>query len=290
MVIKMTLRTKNSINGVLLILPFMIGFALFYLIPFILSIQYTFTKGAGGMTFVGFKNYLDIFKSDAFQLAVYNTFRFILIGVPLLMIVSFCIALLLSVKFRASTFFRSVFLYPLVIPVASSVVVIQAFFSESGLVNQLFAWMNIPIQDWLNSEYAFPILTMIYIWKNCGYNLVLFLAGLNSIPKEYRESAAAEGASYGQIVRYITMPLLIPNFFFVFIISIINSFKSFREAYLLGGNSPHESIYMLQHFLNNNFQNLNYSRLSVAALITFAVIFALLLVLFRLKKRTDVIM
>ena len=111
--------------------------------------------------------------------------------------------------------------------------VVQAFFSESGLLNQFLDWLGLPIQKWLNSPYAFPILVGLYIWKNCGYNLILFLAGLNAIPKVYREAAAVEGASSWQITRAITIPLLIPSFFFIFIISIINSFKSFREAYLL---------------------------------------------------------
>ena len=116
---------------------------------------------------------------------------------------------------------------------------------------------------------------------------MLFLAGLSAIPREYREAAASDGASYWQTLRYITLPLMTPTFFFILIVSIINSFKSFREAYLLGGATPHESIYMLQHFMNNNFQNLSYQRLSVAALLVFLVIFALVLVLFRLKARQE---
>ena len=142
--------------------------------------------------------------------------------------------------------------------------------------------------DWIQSEYAFPILVGLYIWKNCGYDLILFLAGLAAIPKEYREAAASEGASYWQTVRYITLPLLMPTFFFILIVSIINSFKSFREAYLLGGANPHESIYMLQHFMNNNFQNINYPRLSTAALLIFVVIFLLVLLLFWVKRKHEV--
>src|SRR5699024_3700852 len=174
------------------------------------------------------------------------TFRFIVIGVPLLMVFSFLLALLLFDKFKGATVFRSLFLYPLVLPAASVVIVVQAFFSDGGLVNQLLSALGLPIEDWIQSEYAFPILVGLYIWKNCGYDLILFLAGLAAIPKEYREAAASEGASYLQTVRYITLPLLMPTFFFILIVSIINSFKSFREAYLLGGANPHESIYMLQ--------------------------------------------
>ena len=149
------------------------------------------------------------------------------------------------------------------------------------------SWLGLPIEDWVQSEYAFPLLIALYIWKNCGYDLVLFLAGLSAIPREYREAAASQGASYWQTLRYITLPLMTPTFFFILIVSIINSFKSFREAYLLGGANPHDSEIARQHFMNNNFQNLSYQRLSVAALLVFLVIFALVLVLFRLKARQE---
>ena len=236
----MKLKTKKPVTGLTLIAPFALGFLGFYLLPFLWSIRFTFTKGAGGNLFVGFRNYVDIF----------------------------------------STAFRSLFLYPLVLPAASVVIVVQAFFSNGGLINQLLGQPGLLGEDWIHSGYAFPILIGLYVWKNCGYNLVLFLAGLSAIPKEYREAAACEGATGWQITRYITLPMLAPTFFFIFIISVINSFKSFREACLLGGSNPDESIYMLQHFMNNNFQNLNYQRLSVAALMIFAVIFALALILF----------
>ena len=283
----MKLKTRSALAGYLLALPFLIGFAGFYLIPFLWSIRFTFTSGSGGTAFVGLRNYMDIFGSAAFRLAAFNTFRFILIGVPLLMLVSFVLALLLFDRFRGASFFRSLFMYPLVLPAASVVIVVQAFFSNDGLLNQFLSRLGLPIEDWIQSEYAFPLLIVLYIWKNCGYDLVLFLAGLSAIPREYREAAASEGASYWQTLRYITLPLMTPTFFFILIVSIINSFKSFREAYLLGGANPHESIYMLQHFMNNNFQNLSYQRLSVAALLVFLVIFALVLVLFRLKARQE---
>ena len=177
---------------------------------------------------------------------------------------------------------------PMVIPVAAVVTVVRAFFDGSGMINQLLAGLGLPVRDWLDSELAFLVLIGLYLWKNCGYNMVLFLAGLSVIPTDYADAALCDGASEGYILRHITLPLMIPNFFFVFVISVINAFKSFREAYLLGGDRPHESIYMLQHFMNNNFQNLNYPRLSTAALLIFVVIFLLVLLLFRVKRKHEV--
>ena len=247
----MKLQRRYSLTGVGFILPFLTGFALLYLIPFIWSVQKTFTAGAGGTRFVGLWNYTDLLGSAAFRLAAGNTFRFIGVGVPLLMVLSFLLALALYRKFRGASFFRSAFLMPMVIPVAAVVTVVRAFFDGSGMINQL-------------------------------------LAGLSAIPTDYADAALCDGASEGYILWHITLPLMIPNFFFVFVISVINAFKSFREAYLLGGDRPHESIYMLQHFMNNNFQNLNYPRLSTAALLIFVVIFLLVLLLFRVKRKHEV--
>lgn len=281
-------KNRYALTGVSFTLPFLAGFALLYLIPFVWSIEKTFTAGAGGIRFVGLQNYADLFRSAAFRLAAGNTFKFIAIGVPLLMVVSFLLALALYQKFRGASFFRSVFLMPMVIPVAATITVVQAFFGRQGLTNQLLEALGIPLQNFMGSELAFPLLVGLYIWKNCGYNMILFLAGLSAIPADFADAARCDGASPGYILRRITLPLMVPNFFFVFVISVVNAFKSFREAYLLGGERPHESIYMLQHFMNNNFQNINYPRLSTAALLIFTVIFLLVLLLFWIKRKYEV--
>ena len=178
----MKLKKRYALTGVSFTLPFLAGFALLYLIPFLWSIQKTFTAGAGGIRFAGLQNYADLFRSAAFRLAAGNTFRFIAVGVPLLMALSFLLALALYRKFRGASFFRSAFLMPMVIPVAATITVVRAFFGDSGLTNQLLELLGLPIQDFMGSELAFPVLVGLYIWKNCGYNIVLFLAGLSAIP------------------------------------------------------------------------------------------------------------
>lgn len=281
----MNLQKKQRITGILFISPFIIGFVIFFLIPFLWSISYSFTKGVGGTQFAGFQNYISIFKSSAFQLASWNTFRFIVIGVPIITIISLGIALMLYNQFKGASFFRSIFLYPLVIPIASLIMSIQFLFGSDGAINQLYSMLGFPINDWLNSSFAFWILLLLYIWKNCGYNMILILAGLNSIPNEFYQVAKLEGANEIKAFKYITLPLLEPTLFFVIVISIVNSFKCFREAYLIGGDNPDSSIYMLQHFMNNNFRNLNYQRLSVAAILIFIVICIFVFLLFLFKNR-----
>jgi multiple sugar transport system permease protein len=129
------------------------------------------------------------------------------------------------------------------------------------------------------------VLLVLYIWKNSGYNIILFLAALNAIPTAYYEAADLDGAGKFRQLFGITLPLIVPYLFFIVVISVINSFKSFREAFILFGSHPHQSIYMIQHFMNNNFQNLNYIRLSVGAILIFTVIFTLMLILFRIRTK-----
>lgn len=278
----MTLRKKEAITGIAFVIPFIIGFIAFYIAPFIVGVGKTFTFAG---EYVGFENYADIFKSSAFTLAAQNTFKFIIVGVPLVMAAALLLSLLLYKKFRGASFFRSVFLLPLVLPIASIVMVVQVFLAESGVLNTVVSSLGLPISDYLHSESAFFVLVALYIWKNCGYNIVLCLAGLNAIPEELYKAARLDGANERQVFFSITLPLLSPTLLLTFIFSIMNAFKSFREAYLLCGDYPNRSIYMLQHFINNNFKNLNYPRLFIAALIIFAVIFVLVLIMFSLKRK-----
>ena len=237
------------------------------------------------MNFVGIDNYVDIISSQTFRLAAWNTLKFILVSVPLIMVFSFLIASLLYQKLKGFEFFRSVFVFPLVLPVSSVILFFQMIFAEKGLANDVLSLMGLPVKDWLNSSASFIVLVILYVWKNCGYNIILFLAALNSIPKAYYEVADLDSTSRLKKLINITLPMISPHLFFILVISIINTFKSFKEAYILCGDYPHKSIYMIQHFMNNNFQNLNYTRLSVGSILVFIIIFIIILLLFKFKKR-----
>lgn len=280
-------RIREALTGILLICPFLTGFLLFYIVPFFLSVRYSFTEGIGGLSWVGFQNYKEVLDSYAFRLAAVNTFRFLGIGIPLIIAVSLGLSLLVMGAAGHRKLFQSLFLYPMVVPLGSAVMFVQVLFSEFGLFNRVLYRLGLPDMAWLDSGAAFYILLALYLWKNCGYIMIIFLTGLNGIPRECREAAKLDGAGSWQYFRFIQCPLLVPSFLFAFVMSIINSFKCYREAYLLGGQYPHSSIYMLQHFLNNNFEALNYQRLSVAAILVFLVIFVLVILLFMGKYRLE---
>lgn len=278
----MTMRKREALLGLLFILPFLAGFVLFYIAPFLEGTRQTFFFAGH---FSGLRSYREVWASSAFRLAVGNTLRFIAVGVPLVMAVSLALALALRRRFAGSSFFRSAFLLPLVLPIASIVMVCQVFLAERGVLNGFLSVLGRPAVEWLTSDAAFWALIVLYIWKNCGYGMVLFLAGLNAIPGELEQAARLDGADGKQVFWRVTVPLLFPSGVLAAIFSVMNAFRCFREAYLLCGDRPHRSIYMLQHFMNNNFNNLNYPRLFIAALFTFCVIFLLVLLLLRMRRK-----
>ena len=263
------LSRRESLTGFLFTLPSILGMSAFFVIPFGITICMSLTESMGSSRFVGLKNYFDVLNSAAFKLAAVNTLRFNAVAVPAIMIISLLIALLLFRKLRGYDFFRTTFIFPLVLPVASVVLFFQLIFPA----------------EWSHSEHSFTMLLVLYLWKNSGFNIILFLAALNSIPTAYYEAADLDGAGNFKQLYKITLPLIVPYTFFIVIISIINSFKAFREAFILFGSHPHQSIYMLQHFMNNNFQNLNYIRLSVGAILIFIVIFVLVLIMFAARRK-----
>ncbi len=285
---KSKLLKRDALTGFLFSLPSIIGMLVFFLIPFVICIILSLTDSISSMKFVGIDNYVDIISSRTFRLAVWNTFKFIIVAVPLIMIFSLTIAMLLYQKLAGFEFFRSIFVFPLVLPVSSVILFFQLVFAENGFANDFLSLLGLPVKNWLDSSYSFVVLVILYIWKNCGYNIILFLAALNSIPKVYYEAAEMDTESRISKLRYITLPMIRPYLFFILVILIINTFKSFKEAYILCGNYPNENIYMIQHFMNNNFQNLNYTRLSVGAILIFAIIFIFIFILLKFRKNGDV--
>ena len=278
------MRTKDSIAGMLFCLPAIAGMAVFFIVPFYITLRMSVSENMGSSAFVGLKNYADVIASSAFKLAAKNTFRFFGVALPCIFFLSLGIALLLFRNLKKFDFFRTVFVFPLVLPVSSVVLFFQIVFGDLGILNRFLESLGSTAQDWMG-EHAFIVLLILYLWKNTGYNVVLFLAALNSIPKEYYEAADIDGAGSFTKVTRLTLPLIAPHTRFILVISIVNLFKSFREAYILFGDHPDRSIYMIQHFINNNFINLNYIRLSVGAVLVFLVIFVMVGLLLGLRGK-----
>jgi len=261
-------HTINQEEKVMLALmaPSFIGFIIFFALPFALSLYLALVDTAIAKNFVGLANFKAVLGNEAFLRAITNTLLFLAVYLPLNTILPLFMALSIhKIPAQKQLLFSFIFLLPLIIPSSSMVTFWNALIGINGLVNKLF-FPSAPV-DWLNTDYARLIIIFIFIWKNAGYNMVFFLTGLNFIPREYYEFAAVEGAGAINILLRITIPSLMPSFIMVLIMSVINSFNSFKEIHLLAGNYPHQSIYMLQHYINNQFSTLNYQRLAAASYI-----------------------
>jgi len=277
------MKGKEESKLFLLDLPSLIGISGFFVIPFLLSFRLALADNSIMWRFVGLNNFMDVLSGSSFRLAMKNTGIFIAICVPLNMLLPFFMAMLLHGVTGGKKLFGVIFLIPLAVPSGSVVHFWQSIFDLNGALNGLF-FRDSPV-DWLNTDYARLIIVFIFIWKNAGYNMVLYLAGLTGIPADYYECASLEGA--GAVRRFfsITLVYLMPTAFLTLVMSIINSFKSFKEIYLLSGEYPNSSVYMLQHFMNNQFAAANYQKLASASYILMIFIVLLVFGLFRAQNK-----
>lgn len=237
---------KQQLTGYALIAPLSLGCLIFYAIPFLMVLFYSFMSRAGrNGRFVGLKNYREVLTNEVFLLACKNTVRYLVIVLPMILILSYAVALFLMRASEFSKWLKPLLLLPFIMPVTGSVLLVE--------------------QTRMNME-------MLYLWKNTGYSVILLLAGLMAIDKMQYDCASLDGANGWKKFIYITMPQMRFPVFFACLFSLINAFKSFRDMFLIGGQYPKNENYMLQHYINNNFEKLNYSKLSVASVLLFSVV------------------
>ena len=283
---KSTKQTRRiKISSGLYIAPSFLGVLVFFVIPFLVVIYYSLVDNPISGNFVFLDNFKSIVRNAAFRQAVKNTFTFSAVSVPLAVILSLLLAIVLESKMPFRTQFRTFFLSPLMVPVASIVLIWQVLFHYNGAVNDVLTMFGGNKIDWLKSDYALVVVVLLFLWKNLGYNMILFMAALASIPRDILEVARLESATPLQTFFYIKVRYLSSTMLFVTIMSLINSFKVFREIYLLTDDYPYDTIYMLQHFMNNKFKSLDYQTLSAAAILMSIVMVVIISILFLAENR-----
>ena len=277
-------RRREKAFSYAVILPSLLGVLIFFIIPFGMVVRYSLVNNPVKMEYAGMDNYKELAHNTAFTRAARNTAVFSAISVPLAVVLSLGLAVILERNIRGKSIVRSFFLRPLMVPTASVVLVWQVLFHKNGTINQLAEIFGGEPVDWLRSSKGQLAIIMMFLWKNIGYNMILFMSALSNIPRDIIEVAELEGA--GSLYKFIHIKLryLSPTILFVTILSMINSFKIFREVYLLTGNYPFDKLYMLQHFMNNTFNQLDYQKLSAAAVLLSVVIIAIMAVLMILES------
>ena len=282
---RLNIRSRDNINGLIWLAPSFLGVALFYMVPFGVIVYYSMIDNPIQRNFIFLDNFSALFQNAAFRLAASNTLKFSLVSVPLAVVLALMLALLLEARIPLKSRFRTFFLSPLMVPVASIVLIWQVLFHYDGAINEFLSVFGVDKIDWLLSEHNQIVVITLYLWKTLGYNMILFMAALSNIPRELIEVADVEGA--GPLYKLFSLKIryLSPTLLFVTILSLIGSFKVFREAYLLTGDYPYGGLYMLQHFMNNIFKSLDYQRLASAAVVMAIAMVLIIAALFIAENR-----
>ena len=267
------------------LLPGLAGLLVFYIIPFVGGIWYSVTDGSFENKFVGLDNYISVGNNQMFQLGLRNTMELSIICAPLLFILAFVLAAGLHRIRPAGGFFRSSVLMPYLMPSSAILIIWLLWFDFGGPVNRILPLLGGNRINWLEgSELRIPVVLM-FLWKNLGFCLVIFLSALQSIPESLYEYATLEGASFMKQTFRITLPLVIPSAFLVVILSFVSAFRIFKEVFFIAGAYPKDPLYTLQNYMNNRYGKLNYQDVTTAAYIFAAIVFVLFGLLFLSQRR-----
>lgn len=278
-------KRRERLVSLAFVSPSLLGILIFFVLPFFVVIYYAFVNNPVLHEFVGFDNFRNLFQNQSFRLAAKNTAIFSLISVPSAVIGSLLLACMLSQKIPLRSQIRTFMLSPLMVPVASIVLIWQVIFSNNGALNDFLALFGVEKIDWMKSEFNRYVVVLLFLWKNVGYDMILFLAALSNVPTDIQEMAMLEGAGSVRIFFQIKLRYIFPTILFVTILSLINSMKIFREVYLLTGKYPYDGLYLLQHFMNNTFESMDYQKLSAAALVMAAVMVVIIGLLFLVDNK-----
>lgn len=279
-------KRKGQLAGLWFVLPDLAGVCCFALLPMAEVIRRSF-QSAVTSQWMGLKNYREVLGNTAFRLAAANTLKFTAVCIPLLVVCSLLLAVLLQRMKQAGKLLKSAFLLPVAVPAASVVLVWKTLFHSNGLLNGLLEGMGGEKVGWMTTGAAFWVLVLSYLWKNLGYDMVLWMAGLAGIPWEIYEAARVDGAGEWSCFTKITLPNLLPSLYTISVLSFLNSFKVFREAWLVAGDYPQQSMYLLQHLYNNWFRELAFDKIAAGSVLTSAVVFGLILLLKRAWDREE---
>lgn len=276
-----------------MLLPNVAGFLMFLMLPVLATFVISFSSWnlSDSFAFNGIDNYKELFQDPVFLQVLRNTLYFTIVSVPIGIVLSLLLAVMLNQKLRFIRFYRAAFFIPVISSMVAVSVIWQWIYNpEYGLLNYALSWFGIDGPAWLtNPNWAMPTVIMTSIWKNLGFNMLIFLAGLQSISDSYYEAADIEGAKWYSKFWSITLPLLSPTTFFVTVMSIINSFQVFDTVYLMTQGGPARSTLVLVYYIfQNAFQYFQMGYASAMAYVLFFIVLIVTLIQFWRQKKVSV--
>ena len=283
------LARKEAWEGRLYILPWLAGFLIFTIGPMVASIYFSFTKYSvlSGADWLGLDNYTKLFGADRlFGLTLYNTFYFVILSVPLNLFVAFLVALLLSVQVRGINLYRTLYYLPVITPAVASALTWGMLFSgDYGLVNAVLQALGLPTFNWLfNPKITKLVFVIMGLW-GIGGSAIIFLAGLQNVPRVLYEAAGIDGANLWHLFRHITVPMMTPLIFFNLVLGIIGTFQVFTGAYIITAGGPANStLFYVLYLYNNAFRFFKMGYASALAWVLFVIILVFTVIQLRMAR------
>ena len=278
--------------------PALVLIGVFFLLPVLAAFLLSFTDfdlyalaDLRNVRFVGLHNYVHLLETPLFWKALGNTAWFVLLGVPLSIAASLTAALLVNSQLtRAPAIFRTAFFAPVVTTlVAVALVWRYLFHTRYGLINYWFENLGLDRIDWLGDpHWSMPAIVILAVWKNFGYNMIIFVAALQAIPADLYEAARIDGSSFWQELRYVTLPMLKPTFVLVGIMTVAGYFQLFAEPYVMTQGGPLQSTVSVLYFMyDEGFKWWNLGAASAVAFVLFAIILAATALPLRLTREAQ---
>lgn len=281
------LMKKRRMIAYAFLLPNLLGFLVFTLIPVLTAFGLSFMEwdSANPAKFVGLKNFIKLFQTRSFRVALWNTVYYTLGVVPLTIIVALALAVLFSRQIKGVAFFRAAHYFPYLASIVAVSAVWQFLYNaDAGPINIMLKAIGIanPPRWTASTTWAMPSVIIMNVWRSCGYYMIMFVSGIQAIPSHLYEASMLDGASGWQKFRYVTLPMLSPTMFFVSIMCIINSFKVFGAIYVMTQGGPGGSTTVLVYEIYTQaFANFKFGFASAEALVLFLLIFAVTLIQYR---------
>lgn len=280
-------KVRHTINGLLFASPWIIGLLVFWIYPTLASAYYSFTKfnGVADAQWIGLQNYLELPQDDDFRAAVYNTFYFAAVSIPLAIVTAFALALMLNAKIYGQVVYRTIYFLPTLVPeVALALIWVFMFTPKTGLAETPFRYLGVRGPCWLTCEsWSRETIVLLALWV-IGQQVILYLAGLQDVPQDLYDAANVDGANFWHKFRHITIPMMTPVIFFHLVTSVIGASQFFTIPYIMTGGTgfpANSTLFYSIYLYKNAFHYFEMGYASAMAWLLFMTILLITLVIFR---------
>lgn len=290
----LSLKTRETIKGYLFITPSFLGFILFSLFPLILTVILSFSEwnlvsGLSGIKFIGLDNFIQLSQDKGFIQSLVNNLKFVLFALPLLLVGGFFLSVLIHNFAYGKKFFKTIFFFPYISSIVAVATVWRVIFQPSyGPINELLRFIGVenPPAWLMDGKWALFTIAMMYVWQEIGYYILIYITGLQSIPEELYEAAKIDGASRWQQILHVSVPLVSPTTFFLFVTGMISTFKVFDAVQILTQGGPGTQSSVLVYYLYREsfrFYRVGYG--SAISMVLFLIVFTITALQMKMQKR-----